>query len=144
MSVVRCHTSDSCWVAVETCAAVGAQAVQWLTRLTDRARAKRAKDASEVRSWLDGVIGRVEREVVRGMRSYCGLLNGLLRQADRAEARRKRKAEGGQSQGRAAKVRAERRERAVCGEQPIRRNLWQVDRILFVRVRPGGGRQVLM
>ena len=126
-----------------TRAAVGAQAVQWLAKLTTRARAKRAKEASEVKAWLDGVVRRVEREVVRGMRIYGQLLGGLVRAADRAEASRKRKAAGAAGSGKAAEARAARLDRAAHGEAPLRGTQWAAS-ILYVQRTAGGGRRVLV
>jgi hypothetical protein len=123
-------------VPLETQVTVAAQAVVWLR---GRARARRAQDASEVAGWLNGVIAQVEREVVRGVRLFCGLLNGLLRGAARAEDARARSAAQRAARQAAAPVSAVR-----DGSAPLRGNLWEAECVLFVREQVGGGTEVLI
>jgi hypothetical protein len=126
-------------VPLETQVTVAAQAVVWLRGLSERARARRAQDASEVAGWLNGVIAQVEREVVRGVRLFCGLLNGLLRGAARAEDARARSAAQRAARQAAAPVSAVR-----DGSAPLRGNLWEAECVLFVREQVGGGTEVLI
>ena len=101
-----------------------------------QAKRDAAGDAT-VASWLDALVGRVEREAARGQRIAEGMGRRLMRNLERAEQPKRRRDE------RAAAA-AERASQADEGVRPYAGGLWAVNRILHVAKLPRRGVKYLV
>ena len=116
---------------------VTTRAISRLSLLTQAARQRRAKAAAEISSWLDELIGTVERGVRQGESLWGGLLQQVARveaASARVRARRRRREE----------QQAQQRSAAMQGDEPLHHDAWVVERILHVREMGGGGVKVLV